>query len=352
VAKYTLRGLGDEVLRRFEHVWGTGWSWEKDYVHRGGSMLAAETPEGAQHFHLDHLGTPRLITNSTGVEISRHTYFPFGEEANPPAQDPEQRKFTGHERDSNGVGTSDDVDYMHARYCSPTLGRFLSADPRGGTPAEPQSFNRFTYGLNNPIRFVDPNGEAPVDIGSVTGRSARAEEFAGSVAAEFSRNTARSLLNTAKGFANAITGLGLLSTGKHPSVDSEFETLMFPSETKTDFREQVLGPIAVGLAAGRLAATPGAVATEGIYEFTGRTGRTYVGQSGNIPRRTAQHSRSGKLPPGNEPSTAEVLGGKTAREIAEQQRIDELGGIAGGNLENQVNPIGPRRQHLIEPPGN
>jgi hypothetical protein len=36
-----------------------------------------------------------------------------------------------------------------------------------------------------------------------------------------------------------------------------------------------------------------------------------------------------------------VSGGKTAREIAEQQKIDELGGIGG--LLNQRNPIGPRR---------
>jgi hypothetical protein len=44
----------------------------------------------------------------------------------------------------------------------------------------------------------------------------------------------------------------------------------------------------------------------------------------------------------------EVLGGKTARAVAEQQRINELGGIKG--LENEVNPIGPTRQHLMEKP--
>lgn len=37
-----------------------------------------------------------------------------------------------------------------------------------------------------------------------------------------------------------------------------------------------------------------------------------------------------------------VTGGKTAREIAEQQKIDKLGGI-GDLLLNQRNPIGPRR---------
>jgi hypothetical protein len=87
--------------------------------------------------------------------------------------------------------------------------------------------------------------------------------------------------------------------------------------------------------------------TEGIDEFTGKSGKKYVGQSGNIPRRLGEHARLGKLPDGNTVSTTEVLGGKTAREIAEQKRIDALGGTKGGNVENKINPIGLRRQHLL-----
>ena len=42
----------------------------------------------------------------------------------------------------------------------------------------------------------------------------------------------------------------------------------------------------------------------------------------------------------------EVLGRKTAREIAEQTKINDLGGI--GNMENVRNPIGPARQYLMQ----
>jgi len=42
---------------------------------------------------------------------------------------------------------------------------------------------------------------------------------------------------------------------------------------------------------------------------------------------------------------AEVLGGKTTREVAEQLRINRLGGI--DNLENIRNPIGSARQQLL-----
>ena len=89
------------------------------------------------------------------------------------------------------------------------------------------------------------------------------------------------------------------------------------------------------------------VASEGIYDFTAASGRTYVGQSGNIAERLVQHTASGKLPTGGAVNTTEILGGRTAREIGEQLRINELGGVR--NLENIRNPIGPARQHLLPP---
>jgi hypothetical protein len=53
----------------------------------------------------------------------------------------------------------------------------------------------------------------------------------------------------------------------------------------------------------------------------------------------------------NEVDAAEriaVSGGRLSREVAEQQKIDELGGI--GNLMNQRNPIGPQRFGLMPQP--
>lgn len=50
------------------------------------------------------------------------------------------------------------LDYMHARYHSPHLGRFLSFDPLGGDDANPQSWNRYAYGLGNPLKYTDPSG--------------------------------------------------------------------------------------------------------------------------------------------------------------------------------------------------
>jgi len=55
---------------------------------------------------------------------------------------------------------------LRARYYDPTLGRFLSRDALSGRAGFPQSFNRYAYALNNPLRFLDPSG---YEAGDCTG---------------------------------------------------------------------------------------------------------------------------------------------------------------------------------------
>lgn len=92
-------------------------------------------------------------------------------------------------------------------------------------------------------------------------------------------------------------------------------------------------------------------AKEGIYEFTDTTGKKYCGQSCNIPNRLDQYVKSGKLNPDQNVATTEVLGGKTAKEIAEHKRIQEItGGVPArfsDKVSNKVDPIGPNRRHLL-----
>jgi RHS repeat-associated protein len=168
---WTVRGLDGKVLREFTSYQPPGglpisnWQWTKDYVWRDGQLLASVTPTGSggtatQHFHLDHLGTPRLVTGNNGVQLSVHAYYPFGVELNltPSEQPAELMKFTGHERDllANDPHT---LDYMHARYEMGAMGRFLSVDPVLGTAVTPQSWNRYSYVRNAPITLTDPSGQ-------------------------------------------------------------------------------------------------------------------------------------------------------------------------------------------------
>ena len=160
-SRWALRDLGGKVLREYQNDSGL-WSAGTDYIYRDGLLLAAETPAGRRHFHLDHLGTPRLITRASGYPAGYHVYYPFGEEATAFNQDTERMKFTGHERDlASLAGADDDLDYMHARHCRPVTGRFLSVDPalESVEPQAPQTWNRYNYVASNPLKYVDPTGE-------------------------------------------------------------------------------------------------------------------------------------------------------------------------------------------------
>ncbi|GHT79311.1 hypothetical protein AGMMS50262_22820 [Bacteroidia bacterium] len=48
---------------------------------------------------------------------------------------------------------------MNARLYDPAVGRFLSPDPYVQAPDFSQNFNRYSYALNNPLKYTDPNGE-------------------------------------------------------------------------------------------------------------------------------------------------------------------------------------------------
>src|SRR5271154_7626890 len=71
---------------------------------------------------------------------------------------PLDHKFTGYERDPESG-----LDYASARHYSSTLGRFISPDPLSGTPGNPQSWNRYSYVLNNPLQLTDPTGQCADD---------------------------------------------------------------------------------------------------------------------------------------------------------------------------------------------
>jgi RHS repeat-associated protein len=160
--EWTLRDASGKVLRRVSKTPTGPWRWEEDYIYRGSQLLAAEVADNRRtlRFHLDHLGTPHLITANGGVEVGRPRYFAFGQEVRATA-DGEPMKFTGHERDGRSL------DYMHARYYDPLMGRFVSVDPVSSVTlalVSPQAWNRYTYVRNNPLGAFDPDGMQEVKV--------------------------------------------------------------------------------------------------------------------------------------------------------------------------------------------
>ena len=137
-----------------EYNAGTG-ALIANYVYLNGHKVCRVAADGSRrYFHHDPLGTPRAVTDGSGVALWRGEHRPFGEvhTSNPAGGDP--YTFTGHEWEDESS-----LLYAHARYYDPTVGRFLSTDPVGGSPGNPQSWNRYSYVQNNPLNATDPTGK-------------------------------------------------------------------------------------------------------------------------------------------------------------------------------------------------
>ena len=123
------------------------------------ALVLVPAPASAQevvvYYHTDAIGSVRAVTDDTGAVIARYDYLPFGERWDPQPS-PDVRQFAGKERDAE-TG----LDYFGARYYASGTGRFTTVDPVLNMEAaltDPQRWNRYTYGLNNPLRYIDPDG--------------------------------------------------------------------------------------------------------------------------------------------------------------------------------------------------
>jgi RHS repeat-associated protein len=178
-ATYDYDGDGRRV-RKLQNGKTTVW------VYDAAGRLAAEYSDeiasnsGTTYVTADHLGSTRILTDAAGNVQSRTDYLPFGEEiasnwgnrssiAGYTAVTSIRQKFTGKERDGESG-----LDFFGARYFSGAQGRFTSPDPLsilqeaesheelGEFLSNPQHWNKYAYSLNNPLKYVDPDGRHPV----------------------------------------------------------------------------------------------------------------------------------------------------------------------------------------------
>jgi RHS repeat-associated protein len=128
------------------------------------TAASAQPQETVIYFHMDAIGSVRMITDATGQEIARYDFLPFGSELNnPPGGAENQLKFTGQERDvETGSLGERSLDYFSSRNYQSQTGRFASPDDPGVIdPYDPRSLNLYGYAYNNPLRWVDPTGYEP-----------------------------------------------------------------------------------------------------------------------------------------------------------------------------------------------
>lgn len=102
------------------------------------------------YVHHDHLTGTSVMSDSSGTLISSIACSPFGLTRSGSVST--DIKFTGQRLDGTGLY------YYGARYYDPQIGRFISADSAGQHLTNPQTLNRYSYVVNNPLRYTDPSG--------------------------------------------------------------------------------------------------------------------------------------------------------------------------------------------------
>jgi RHS repeat-associated protein len=129
--------------------------------------LEQNNSEEVYYYHNDPTGTPLAMTDALANKVWEGEYMPFGEEYATGGAIDNNRQFIGKEKDAE-TGLS----YFGARYMDVGVGRFLAPDPirivdvatgevNSTILSDPQRLNVYGYGLNNPYRYVDPDGRSP-----------------------------------------------------------------------------------------------------------------------------------------------------------------------------------------------
>ncbi|MBI5805723.1 hypothetical protein HZA73_06710 [candidate division TA06 bacterium] len=115
------------------------------------------------YYSCDYLNSPRVMTDASGAVVWRQDYLAFGADYGTAATG-NSHKFTGHIQD----GATGQY-YAKARYFTTQLGRWSQPEPLlQGVPDEnyleyPQMLNPYVYSLNNPLKYIDPDGNQVFD---------------------------------------------------------------------------------------------------------------------------------------------------------------------------------------------
>ncbi|HEX2920399.1 MAG TPA: RHS repeat-associated core domain-containing protein [Bacteroidales bacterium] len=124
-------------------------------------FIEGANPGKLYYTFTDHLGSlTELVDASTGA-VTRQSFDAWGNKRDvsdwtiPATYNLfADRGFTGHEHLEEF-----ELINMNGRVYDPALGRFLSPDPYVQMPDLSQSFNRYSYCINNPLKYTDPSGE-------------------------------------------------------------------------------------------------------------------------------------------------------------------------------------------------
>jgi RHS repeat-associated protein len=164
----TYRDEGSRVITEGVESLGSGdatavEAYQRDNVFLGNQLVASTVWSNAPYWNtlnydyyaVDHLGSVRLATvlsNSNYQTLHSLKFWPYGDPVSGNSSD-QRLQFDGMEQD-----LENEQYYDHARTYDFNIGRFLSADVISGESSTPQSWNRYSFVTNTPLRLTDPRG--------------------------------------------------------------------------------------------------------------------------------------------------------------------------------------------------
>jgi RHS repeat-associated protein len=145
----------------------SGGNWT-NYIFFKGQRLARNVSGDIKYYITDHLHSTAMFVDKAGTTaaiLDDNDMYPWGGVVPGVGKTTSTNtvKFTGKYRDTD---TAANLDYFGARYYSSTIGRFMSVDPARASidPTSPQTWNRYSYAQNSPLRYIDQNGMWPSEI--------------------------------------------------------------------------------------------------------------------------------------------------------------------------------------------
>ena len=157
---YSETSIGNVTLRStvyaggYEKITERGVTREFYYLDGNTVIVKQDGEFRSYQAFTDNIGSVLAIVDEDGNSVFEASYDAWGRQTVTLNDIGFRRGYTGHEM-MNGDGLVN----MNGRLYDPALGRFLSPDNYVQMPDNPQNFNRYTYCLNNPLKYNDPSGE-------------------------------------------------------------------------------------------------------------------------------------------------------------------------------------------------
>ena len=131
------------------------------YYRFAGRAVAWSGNSFVNYLLADHLASSQGEANASGAQVGQRRYRPFGSDrpVSGASDLTVDERFTAQRRlDAGGGNANRELYHYGARWYLPGVGIFTQPDLLGPGRRNPQTFNRYGYVLNNPVRFADPTG--------------------------------------------------------------------------------------------------------------------------------------------------------------------------------------------------